>query len=177
MQNNNNDVVGTGVSTLDGAYMLSKGKCAKRIDVRNILKGVVLMAVGILLIIIPEKGIVTNTNFTSAFYMFGLIACGYALYVLLAKNGCMVYEPTGSRVVYKQLYYGIEALDDVKAFVKGGKVQTLPESLMQGGTRLRAFIAVDGSMACVQVSHYHELTYENVTAPVIIDDDRVKALL
>lgn len=177
MQNNNNDVVGTGVSTLDGAYMLSKGKCTKRIDVRNILKGIVLMTVGILLIMIPENGIVTNTNFTSAFYMFGLIACGYALYVLLVKNSCMVYEPTGSRVVYKQLYYDIEALNEVNAFARDEKVQTLPESLMQGGTRLRAFVATDGSMACVQVSHYHELTYENVTAPVTIEDDRVKALL
>ena len=176
MQNNNSNVVGTGVSTLDDAYMLSKGKCVKRMDVGNVVKGIVIMLVGIMLIMIPQVGIVSNPNFTSAFYMFGLIGCCYALYVLLAKNRCMVYEPTGSKVVYKQMYYDIDALDKVKAFVNNDKVQELPQSLMQGGTRLRTFVAADGSMACVQISHYRELTYENVGDPVIITGEKVLTL-
>ncbi|MBR2254177.1 MAG: hypothetical protein IJ895_07195, partial [Prevotella sp.] len=68
-----NTQAGTGVSALNGAFMLSKGKCAMHLHFAHILLGIAIIVISILLILIPQEGIVTNKNFTSAFYMFGII--------------------------------------------------------------------------------------------------------
>lgn len=158
---------GTSVSALDGAYMLSQGKCTMHVHIAHILLGILIIVIGALLIMIPEKGIVTDKNFTSAFYMIGILSCCYGIYYLFTKNSRMVYDVTGSPIVYRQLYYDLEQERAVTDFISG-KAESLPSSITQGGIMLRAYVAKNGSMACLQPYRYHDLAYEPVSAPTML---------
>ncbi len=168
-------IASTSVPALDSAYVLEKCQCAKRPSAVSILLGIIIIIVSIVLIIIPQEGIVTDKNFTSAFYMFGLLGSLYGIYYLASKSRQLTYQPTGSKVAYRQLYFSLDEADQVKDFVSG-KTASLPKASTQGGVRLRAYVAQDGSMATVQVSRYHELTYELQGAPVILTGESAKAL-
>ena len=170
-----NTQAGTGVSALNGAFMLSKGKCSIHLHFAHILLGIAIIVISILLILIPQEGIVTNKNFTSAFYMFGIIGMCYGLYYIIAKNSRMIYEPTGSPVVYRQLYYDLDDENAVTGFING-KSATLPQSCTQGGIMLRTYVAQDGSMACLQACKYHDLVFEPLLAPAMLDKGKAKVM-
>lgn len=166
---------GIGVSALDGAYMLSHGKCSMHIHIARILLGILFIIIGAVLIMIPERGIVSDSNFTSAFYMIGILCCCYGIFYLVTKNSRMVYDATGAPVVHRQLYYDLEEEGAVADFISGAG-SALPTSRTQGGIMLRAYVAADGSMACLQSCRYHDLTYETITAPTMLNADNAKAM-
>lgn len=165
----------TNVPALNGAYIYKNCKCANKISVPNVMMGILVILVSIMLIMIPQEGIVTDKNFTSAFYMFGILGSLYGIYKLIAKNSCIVYQPTGSKVVYRQLYYNLDEQDEIEAFISG-KAASLPKSSTQGGIRLCTYVSADGSMAIAQISKYHELNYELLGAPVTLTGDRAKVM-
>ena len=145
------------------------------IHIAHILLGILIIIIGILLIMIPEEGIVSDKNFTSAFYMIGILGCCYGIFHLIMKNSRMVYDTTGSPVIYRQLYYDLEEENAVTDFISG-KAATLPPSRIQGGIMLRAYVAKDGSMACLQPCRYHDLAYEVLTAPSMLNADNARAM-
>lgn len=169
------ETAGTSVSALNGAYMLKHCKCAMRTNVKNLMTGIAIIIASIILIMIPQEGIVTDKNFTSAFYMFGILGTCYGIYFMLSKNRKTVYEPTGSTVVHRLLYYDFEEQGAIDDFING-KAATLPPSRTQGGIMLRAYVAQDGSMACLQPCKYHDLVYEPLCSPTVLSGELSSAM-
>ena len=160
-----NNIAGAGVPALDGAYMINSGKCTNSISITNIIIGVAIVAVGVLIMFMQQQGMVTDKNFSSAVSMAGLLMSIYGIYFAIAKKRTMVCQQTGCPMRHYQIYFDADQLPTVKAFVKGVG-ESLPQSKTQGNVKLNAFIAKDGTMACVQLSTFHDLIYEPVDAPM-----------
>lgn len=171
----NNSVDTTIVSILDDAYMLSKGRCVKHLNVPGLLFALFLICVGIILVMIPLKGVVTDKNFTSGISMFGLISIGYAIYLLFAKNRKMVYSSTGSPMLHRMIYFDAEQADELCSFVNGDSCH-IPDSCTQGGALMQAYVTKDGIIAYVQVKRYHDLVYEPITEPTRLNDNQTLVL-
>ncbi len=169
-------VAGTAVSALDGNYMLSSCGCIKSIHLLHILFGVVITIAGVILVLLPEEGIITNKDFTSAVSMAGLLIGLYGLYYVLFRNRRMVSQATGSPVKHYQNYYEPAELQQLKDFIQGTGT-TLPVSRQQGGVYLNAYIADDYSVACVQLSQYQDLAYEPVTEPTKLSAEKTQILI
>ena len=104
----------------------------------------------------------------------GIVAIAVGVYFAIFRNKSWVYEPTGSRVFHRSLYFCGGDKERAFHFIDTAHNADMPHPRSQGKLMLDVFSSADDNMVCMQLCEYTNFSYEPLTSPRLVTGEKAR---
>lgn len=161
---------------LTSSYLSNHCECRLRQSLPRVILGLVLIMLGIVSLLAPSGFSIEDSNSAVGLMTAGIVAIAVGVYFALFRNKSWVYEPTGSRVFHRSLYFSGGDKERAFHFIDTAHKADMPHPRSQGKLMLDVFSSADDSMVCMQLCEYTNFSYEPLTSPRLVTGEKARPL-
>lgn len=158
-------------------YVDSNPSFQLRFNIRRVLACMLAAALGCGMIYAAAACASLDEQDAFALTATGVVVIILAFTVALFGLKYRAFAATGARLKHVVVYYDIEQLSRVRRAIEAADVSQLQMPKFEGAVRVEAFIGVDDSVVCLQISEYVDFNYHPVIAPAIFTDSKAQPLI
>lgn len=161
---------------LTSSYLSNFCDCRLRQSLPRVILGLVLIMLGIVSLLAPSGFSIDNDNAAVGLMTAGIVGVAVGVYFALFRNKSWIYEPTGSRVFHRSIYFSGGDKERACHFLDTAHKADMPRPRSQGKLLLDVFSSADDNMVCMQLCEYTDFSYEPLTYPRLVTGEKARPL-